>query len=504
MSRHSPIIPILIFFILLWAVFMVLIGRDYTQKSRETEKNAIRSDVTFTNEERSSFSIMRNGVKVGYRRESLVPRPGMYLFIDETVLKMNLSGMSREVFFQSVAAIDSVTRITRQMSFTLSSGTHTYSFDGSLSADTLSIKVKKNTLDPQRTGSFIVNEQTTYPIVLPYYLHQSETELMSYQIFDPVIFSDYLVHAQRTGIEVRTIDGKPTNLTRYDLRYQDRSGVMWLDSGGRLASADSYPLLGGLTGDFTLEKASGDEVFLLPLEVSFGMDVLRAVSIQPDENIVNPRTLHSLEVEVDGIRAANIDTSDPSKEFLSANPVIFRIHDEPISTGDRLKFERELVTADTSLTGSSDYIQPHDARILRAAREAAGALTDTLAIANALCRQVNTMMQPMEGLAIVRSVDILRERKGGCDEYTKLFTALSRSLGIPTQINMGLVYRDGTFRYHSWPSVFIKGTWHSLDPWFGQERADATHIALVRGDFERLVEMIRIIGLISIHLRAMG
>jgi ABC-type glutathione transport system ATPase component len=28
--------------------------------------------------------------------------------------------------------------------------------------------------------------------------------------------------------------------------------------------------------------------------------------------------------------------------------------------------------------------------------------------------------------------------------------------------------------------------WYDLDPWYGGDMADATHIALVRGDFERL------------------
>jgi len=97
-------------------------------------------------------------------------------------------------------------------------------------------------------------------------------------------------------------------------------------------------------------------------------------------------------------------------------------------------------------------------------------------------------------------VDILRERKGACDEYTKLFTALTRSIGIPTQIYLGLVYRDGAFRYHSWPAVFVGGTWHALDPYFGQDRADATHITLISGDFERLIDLLRIAGLITIHI----
>ena len=109
-------------------------------------------------------------------------------------------------------------------------------------------------------------------------------------------------------------------------------------------------------------------------------------------------------------------------------------------------------------------------------------------------------MEKLEGIDITRSIDVLRDMRGGSEEHTKLFTAMTRSIGIPTQINLGIVYKEGAFRYHSWPSVFTDGMWHDLDPFFGQDRADATHIALVRGDFEKLVELIRIMGVISINI----
>ena len=73
-------------------------------------------------------------------------------------------------------------------------------------------------------------------------------------------------------------------------------------------------------------------------------------------------------------------------------------------------------------------------------------------------------------------------------------------MGIPTQINMGLLYKDRNFRYHSWPSVFADGLWHDLDPTLGQDAVDATHLTLVKGDFEKLFEFIRIAEKISIKV----
>ena len=66
---------------------------------------------------------------------------------------------------------------------------------------------------------------------------------------------------------------------------------------------------------------------------------------------------------------------------------------------------------------------------------------------------------------------------------------------------MGLVYKDKAFRYHSWPSVYVGGTWHDLDPTFGQDYADATHIAFFRGDFDKVVELFRLVNFISINVQ---
>ncbi|MFC1511949.1 transglutaminase family protein [Candidatus Latescibacterota bacterium] len=501
MRKRSPIILAFTLSLIAWLGSMGTLAYEFIIRGRVNEQALVSSDIAFNTEERFFYTIHWNGQKVGYRSESWIPQPHMYLIVETNVLKMNLAGMSREVFLQSVTAIDSISLISRNMSFTLGSGSHSYAFDGAVSGDSLNIKVKKNSLDPVRSGAFLVNEAITYPSALPFYLHQTKTETMSLQVFDPIIFNEYLFYAEREGNEIRTIDGSQVILTRFDTLYNEIRGFYLLDTQGHLMRAEGYPLFGGLLGDFVVEKASGQAVFMLPLEVTFGNNIFRDLVIVPDLRIQNPRAASVMEVELDGIRAANIDLGDTHKEYVSANPVIFRIHDEPVMTGDRLRYEREIAGADTAITGSSDYIQPLDARIIRAAREAVGAETDTLAMAYAIRRWVSDTMQPLEGLDLIRSVDILRERKGACDEYTKLFTALTRSIGIPTQIYLGLVYRDGVFRYHSWPAVFTGGTWHALDPYFAQDQADATHITLIRGDFERLVDLLRIVGLISIHIR---
>jgi transglutaminase-like putative cysteine protease len=100
-------------------------------------------------------------------------------------------------------------------------------------------------------------------------------------------------------------------------------------------------------------------------------------------------------------------------------------------------------------------------------------------------------------VSLPSAVDVLEVRKGDCNEHTALYTALARASGIPTKILMGIVYKDGLFYYHAWPAVYLDG-WRPLDPTFGQEIADAAHIKILEGGFERQADLLRVVGKISV------
>ena len=67
---------------------------------------------------------------------------------EENVIKMNLAGLSREVFVQSVVTIDTTSRITDTMEFSIHSGAHLSTFSGSIKSDSLFINVRKDIFSP--------------------------------------------------------------------------------------------------------------------------------------------------------------------------------------------------------------------------------------------------------------------------------------------------------------------------------------------------------------------
>jgi hypothetical protein len=76
-------------------------------------------------------------------------------------------------------------------------------------------------------------------------------------------------------------------------------------------------------------------------------------------------------------------------------------------------------------------------------------------------------------------MDIIEKRKGDCSEHAKLYTAMARALGIPCRTVGGLVYLGDdsqAFGLHAWNEVVMGGVWVPVDPTWGQNAIDATHI----------------------------
>jgi transglutaminase superfamily protein len=89
-----------------------------------------------------------------------------------------------------------------------------------------------------------------------------------------------------------------------------------------------------------------------------------------------------------------------------------------------------------------------------------------------------------EAVDTFSALDVLDARRGECQGHAYLYAALMRALDVPTRVVNGLVYSPEYqgFLYHSWAESLVDGGWRAVDPTFRQSQADATHIALVRGE----------------------
>lgn len=144
-------------------------------------------------------------------------------------------------------------------------------------------------------------------------------------------------------------------------------------------------------------------------------------------------------------------------------------------------------------------IQSDNPRIRAQARAILAREQDPARAARRLLDWVASHVEQRVTVSVPSAVQVLEQRRGDCNEYTVLYVALARAVGLPARAAAGLVYLDGRFYYHAWPEVYL-GDWVAVDPTFGQFPADATHLRFTIGGLARQVELIRLVGRLKLEV----
>ena len=126
-------------------------------------------------------------------------------------------------------------------------------------------------------------------------------------------------------------------------------------------------------------------------------------------------------------------------------------------------------------------------------------MTDTVDKARAIYRYVHDRVDKRMTVSLPSALDVLRTMRGDCNEHTYLFVGLARAAGLPAVVKVGLAYHEGGFYYHAWPAVYV-GEWVEMDPTWGQEGVDATHLALVEGELAQQVQLVKVMGQLRIAI----
>jgi tetratricopeptide (TPR) repeat protein len=112
--------------------------------------------------------------------------------------------------------------------------------------------------------------------------------------------------------------------------------------------------------------------------------------------------------------------------------------------------------------------------VMSKAREIAGDDRDAWSVARKLSDWTfkNLKWKRVDSADAARTLATL---EADCLEFSELFVAMARSLGLPARIVTGLAHSDGSFGGHAWVEVWA-GEWVELDPTWGTNFVDATHI----------------------------
>ncbi len=147
---------------------------------------------------------------------------------------------------------------------------------------------------------------------------------------------------------------------------------------------------------------------------------------------------------------------------------------------------------DSSLIKPTPFIQSDDIRIISKAKEIISGTVDTLEMLMKINNYLYRNIKKVYRGTLPQAVEVLSSMRGDCNEHSILFVALARALKIPARIEVGLIYKEGRFFYHSWVSAFMGGRWWYFDPTLGQAPPDATHIRLITGDISKQIALLRL------------
>jgi tetratricopeptide (TPR) repeat protein len=126
------------------------------------------------------------------------------------------------------------------------------------------------------------------------------------------------------------------------------------------------------------------------------------------------------------------------------------------------------------------------------AKQIAGTDRDAWNVARKLADWTHKNLE-WKHVANADAAQTLATREADCSEFSALFIAMARSLGLPARMVSGLAYSGNSFGGHAWVEVWI-GKWIELDPTWGTDFVDATHIrdssnALVTSAALNLIEV---------------
>lgn len=228
------------------------------------------------------------------------------------------------------------------------------------------------------------------------------------------------------------------------------------------------------------------------------VDIIEQVSVPVTGKLPRPRSVRSLTLKVSGFDTAEIPYREPRQVLLDRDRGVIRItaHNESSIDGTLLPFDDEGLQA---YLEPSLWIDSDDPAIRAMARNIVGNEKDSWSAARLISDWVYRNIEKIPSPDIPIATEVLKHLRGDCNEHTSLFVALARAAGIPADMSAGLVYLDGAFYYHAWPRVFV-GTWVDMDPTFGGNVADATHLELVAGDFAAQARIAMTMGRIGLEI----
>ncbi|MDP3110727.1 MAG: transglutaminase-like domain-containing protein, partial [Thermodesulfovibrionales bacterium] len=392
------------------------------------------------------MGVYYKGEKIGYASRKIEKKAEGYKVSELLKMRLNVMDTQKEIETITNAFLDSGLRL-KSFDFALKSDANMI-IRGRVEDKNLNVEIET----PGAKSEKVIHLKDAPSLnlsVIPDILKQGlkTGRKFNMAIIDPATLTQENMFIEVTGKEPITAMGIKQDAFKVKGTFKGTEFLMWLTGKGEVLREES-PM------GFTLIKEAKENAMRIERP---SLDLIAQVAVPFNLNL--PRDTNYLKVMLSGIDFKGLEL-DGGRQHFKGNMMEIRKEDfKKGSEGQRVKVNEEYLK-DTM------FVQSKDPQIVALAKDIVKGEKDKLKAARLIYGWVYKNIEKVPTITIPMATEVLKTKRGDCNEHTALYTALARAAGIPTRIALGLTYKDGFFYYHAWPEIFVK-QWIAVDPTLG-------------------------------------
>jgi len=432
---------------------------------------------TRISEKETWMNIFQTGQKIGYAHRRLTPYSDGYRLSESTRMRLNTMGMVQDIHFRITGELQPDFTVA-SFAFDINSSRFHFHMNGKRDGNIFRIFFENEEIQiPVGEGLFLTSgalETALDSIVEP---NQEQTLF----VFDPLTMNTHPVRITMRGYEALEVMGSTQSTRKVSIELMGVSQTAWIGEDGSIVQEEGF--LGIRLQQVTKEDALRDQI-------TSSTDLTEMISVPSNVILKSPAELNRIRIKITGIP----DTVDLSGGRQQYEAQILTINRETLS-----ETSESTAAIDQDFMESTPLIQSDHPRIREQVAEIVQSADTPLTKARKIMEWIYSHIEKRPVLSVPSALETLNHLMGDCNEHAVLFTAMLRAAGIPSQVEIGLLYSKGRFYYHAWNSLFL-GKWITADASMGQIPADVTHICISRGDPMQQMDLMSIIGKIRLEI----
>jgi len=451
----------------------------WEERGGESKRGSFFKPTTHSDRE-TWLSIFQKDEKIGYARRQFYKIEGGYRIVEEVFMEIKAMGLTQEIGVKTEGYLHPNLTLS-SFDFEMKSSLFRFKSRGILQGNVLTLFSGIPGYE-QRTD-LTLNQEIHLPVSLleawsNENLREGETRI--YEVFDPTSLTHRPVKVTLLGEESISLQGTPKRAKKVKVDFMGFSQFAWIGKEGDVLREE------GILG-FRLEKVTKEEALGKRVKPSLE-DLTEIVSIPANQILLDPFSLKGLRLRLEGVEEGSFFLNGGRQSFSGK---VLTIWKEPIPQTSLRRLEDETSLKLDEYLKPTPFIQSDHQEIREIGKGIVSPEDSETVKAHKLVEWVYKNIKKRPVLSIPNALHTLRNRMGDCNDHAVLLAALARAVGIPAEIEAGLVYHQGRFYYHAWNVLYL-GHWVTADGAMGQFPADVTHIRLVRG-MERQIDLLRVI-----------